>query len=260
MPCLQRPCLHHHVMLDRAQPPKHPARRDPHHAPGVGCWLLMQRRRYARKGAWTLKGARDKGRRGGAAEVCFLPSAYPTSGEVAVIRNIDGLGRCDGIGGGSSHRLGTVALYTVHELMGMRMENRDGNLPYSSAIVGSSEVEDIVIAYVAVAEKQWRRWRVPVLVELRACFNMRCASGVSGVLVEFSKQLQPLTPGMLDIHFRRLEATLSYPIVPKLQAQQQHDGRKKGAFGNVGIKDRAVHNVERYRQAMADTNDSQRTP
>ncbi|KAF8152703.1 hypothetical protein K438DRAFT_1778443 [Mycena galopus ATCC 62051] len=225
------------------------------------------------------KGRGTRGGGGGAAEVCFPPSAYPTSGEAAVvIGDIGGLERCDGIGGGGSHRLGTVALCTVHELMGARTENRDGNPPYclycmpltanfsrwhwrrarapramrrtrrssylscrrfpvqvqaqaqpepraefrldraseridvqaAGAIVGSSEVEDVVIAYVAVAEKPPR--------ERLARSRPRGAAS----LLQY-----------------KLEAALSYPIVPKLQAQQQRDGRKKGAFGNVRITDRA---------------------
>ncbi|KAF8176320.1 hypothetical protein K438DRAFT_1939352 [Mycena galopus ATCC 62051] len=116
MPWLQRPCLHHHAMLDRAQPPKHPARRDPHHA--SRCWLS------AIDAEMTLRreGRLDVERGAGQGE----------EGEVQQSRHWDigGPERCDGIGGGGSHRLGTVALCTVHELMGARTENRDGNPPY----------------------------------------------------------------------------------------------------------------------------------
>ncbi|KAF8176316.1 hypothetical protein K438DRAFT_1939350 [Mycena galopus ATCC 62051] len=178
------------------------------------------------------KGRGTRGGGGDAAKVYFPPSAYLTSGEVAVvIGDIGGPERCDGIGGGGSHRLGTVALCTVHELMGARTENRDGNPPYfctllvraseridvqaASAIVGSSEVEDVV-----VAEK-------PPRERLAHSRPRGAASLLQYEICHFRRAGHP---------FARLEATLSYPIVPKPQAQQQRDGRKKGAFGNVGIK------------------------
>ncbi|KAF8144987.1 hypothetical protein K438DRAFT_2100198 [Mycena galopus ATCC 62051] len=238
--------------------------------PGVGCRLLMQRRRYAGKGAWTSKGARDKGRRGGAAKVFFPPSAYLTSGEVAVVIEIL-VGLSDATGSvevvriawgqwRSAPSLGDIGVVWIAYVAEDKDADDSGDAsesscfplspraPAASAILGSSEVEDVVMAYVAVANPRGSD------VD---CFMLRSSAFPSSWSCE-------LAINMRFAHFRRagdpfasVGGNTELSNYLQTASRQQRDGRKKGAFGNVGIKDRAVllvnHDVEHLGWALGRT-------